>query len=236
MLEALTSYINDDPTARAWLDGKSSGEPSVCNSAGVYQAGATDACPPMVVNPAYKGIALPVSQWPLLSTWDSSEFDANPQVQFCLETSPEPFDTVLAAPLADLEDISESMQFHKANSTTTCTPDAPDVPNALSGAGTQSPGDYFMLGITPLADGARYDLQTAALQTTTGTFVAPSNASLEATTNLLQPDTPPAPGPFPTVSSRRHSGRLPTPAPWSSTPLSPPAGWRPRRRPTTPRC
>jgi hypothetical protein len=45
-----------------------------------------------------------------------------------------------------------------------------------------------VLGITPLADDARYDLQTASLQTTTGTFVAPSNASLEATTSLLQPD------------------------------------------------
>ena len=197
VIDALTTYINDDPAARAWLNGTSSGEPSVCNSAGVYQAGATDACSPMVVNPAYKGIALPVNQWPLLSTWESAEFDANPQVQFCLETSPEPFDTVLAAPLADLEDVSESMQFHKANSTTTCTPDAPDVPNALSGAGTQSPGDYFMLGITPLADGARYDLQTAALQTTTGTFVAPSNASLEATTSLLQPDTSTGTWPIP---------------------------------------
>jgi hypothetical protein len=54
-----------------------------------------------------------------------------------------------------------------------------------------------MLGITPLADDARYDLQTAALQTTTGTFVAPSNASLEATTNLLQPDTSSGTWPIP---------------------------------------
>ena len=197
VMQALTTYINDDPTARAWLNGTSSGEPSVCNSAGVYQAGATDACPAMVVNPAYKGISLPVDQWPLLSTWESTNYDQDPEVQFCLETTPEPFDSVVAAPLADLEDVSESMQFHNANSTTTCTPDAPDVPNSLSGAGTQSPGDYFMLGITPLADDARYDLQTAALQTTAGTFVAPSNASLEATTNLLQPDTSTGTWPIP---------------------------------------
>jgi hypothetical protein len=188
VMQALTTYINDDPTARAWLNGTSSGEPPVCNSAGAYQAGATGACPAMVVNPAYKGISLPVSQWPLLSTWESAEYDLNPQVQFCLQTSPEPFDSIVAAPLGNLEDISQSMQFHHANSTTDCKPDAPGVPNTLSGSGTQSGGDYFMIGLTPLADDARYDLQTASLQTTSGTFVAPSNSSLEAATDLLQPD------------------------------------------------
>ena len=188
VIQALTTYINDDPTARAWLDGTNSGEPAVCNSAGVYQAGASGVCPAMVVNPAYKGISLPVDQWPLLSTWESTGYASNPQVQYCLQTSPEPFDTLLAAPLGNLEDISESMQFHHANSTTSCKPDQPGVPNSLSGAGTQSVGTYFMLGVTPLADDERYDLQTASLETTPGTFVAPNNASLEAATDLLQPD------------------------------------------------
>jgi hypothetical protein len=45
-----------------------------------------------------------------------------------------------------------------------------------------------MLGLTPLADDERYDLQAASLQTNPGTFVAPDNASLEAATDLLQPD------------------------------------------------
>ena len=188
VIQALTSYINADPTARAWLNGTNSGEPAVCNTSGVYQAGATGACPAMTVNPAYKGIALPVNQWPLLSTWESTTYAENPQVQYCLQTSPEPFDTVLAAPLGNLEDITESMQFHHANSTTSCKPDAPGVPNSLSGTGTQSVGNYFMIGITPLADDLRYDLQAASLQTTAGTFVAPSNTSLEAATDLLQPD------------------------------------------------
>ena len=134
-MESLTTYINDDPAARAWLNGTSSGEPSVCNSAGDYQAGATGACPAMVVNPAYKGISLPVDQWPLLSTWESPAYDADPQVQFCLQGSPEPFDTLLAAPLGDLEDISEAMQFHRANSTTTCTPDAPGRTELAFGCG-----------------------------------------------------------------------------------------------------
>ncbi len=46
---SLTSYINADPEARAWLDGK----PDPWG---------------MVVNPAYKGIQLPVESWPLLDT------------------------------------------------------------------------------------------------------------------------------------------------------------------------
>ena len=151
----------------------------------------------MVVNPAYKGISLPVDQWPLLSTWESTGYASNEQVQYCLQTSPEPFDTLLAAPLGNLEDISESMQFHHANSTTSCKPDQPGVPNSLSGSGTQSVGTYFMLGMTPLADDERYDLQTASLETTPGTFVAPSNASLEAATDLLQPDSTSGTWPIP---------------------------------------
>ena len=197
VIQALTTYINDDPTARAWLDGTNSGEPAVCNSAGAYQAGASGVCPAMVVNPAYKGISLPVDQWPLLSTWESAGYASNPQVQYCLQTSPEPFDTLLSAPLGNLEDISESMQFHHANSTTNCKPDQPGVPNSLTGTGTQSVGTYFMLGLTPLADDERYDLQTASLETTPGTFVAPNNASLEAATNLLQPDSTSGTWPIP---------------------------------------
>jgi hypothetical protein len=45
-----------------------------------------------------------------------------------------------------------------------------------------------MIGITPLGDTQRYGLTDAALQTTSGTFVAPDTASLQATASLLQPD------------------------------------------------
>ena len=173
VVEALTTYINDDPDARAFLDGTPDTSMPGEN---------------MIVNPAYRGIHLPVNQWPLLSTYQSTSFDNSETVNNCLQATPEAFDTLLAAPLGSLEDISEGMQFNKANSTLTCTPDQPGVPNSLIANGTQTPGHYFMLGITPLADDSRYDLQTAALQTTPGTFVAATNTTLEAATNLLQPD------------------------------------------------
>ena len=47
---ALTSYINSNPAARAWLNG----QPDPWG---------------MTVNCEYKGIKLPVSSWPLLSTY-----------------------------------------------------------------------------------------------------------------------------------------------------------------------
>jgi len=187
VIEALTTYINDDPTARAWLNGTSSGEPSVCDSSGVYQAGATDACPAMVVNPAYKGIQLPIDQWPLLSTYELPADDITQNL--CLQASPEPWASLVAAPLANLEDISEAMQFDEANSTITCSPNAPgEVNSMVSDDPYEAPGYRFMLGITPLADNQRDFVQAAELQTTAGTFVAPSNASMEAATDLLKPD------------------------------------------------
>jgi hypothetical protein len=173
VIEALTTYVNDDPAARAFLNGTPDTSMSGEN---------------MIVNPAYKGIQLPVNQWPLLSTYQSTSFDNSETVNNCLQATPEAFDTLLAAPLGNLEDISEGMQFNKANSTLNCTPNQPGVPNSLVANGTQTPGHYFMVGITPLADDDRYDLQTAALQTTPGTFVAPNNTTLQAATNLLQPD------------------------------------------------
>ena len=174
VIEALTAYINDDPTARAWLNGTPD------------QWG-------MVVNPAYKGIQLPVDQWPLLSTFVPTaqyDSDSGQNSNNCLYTDPVPFLPLVAAPLASLEDISQDLQYDLPNSTTQCSqPVAGSTKGEkLVTSGRQEVGFRFMIGITPLADNERYGLQPAALQTTTGTFVAPSNASMEAATSLLKPD------------------------------------------------
>ncbi len=169
VMEALTTYINDDPVARAWLNGQPD------------QWG-------MVVNPAYQGITLPVEQWPLLSTFEPSAWYASDQND-CLSNDPVPFQPLVAAPLASLENVSEAMQFAIANSTTVCSqPEAGSVGEKLVAAGRQTVGHRFMIGITPLADNQRYGILAAALQTTSGTFVAPDTTSLTATAALLQPD------------------------------------------------
>ena len=135
----------------------------------------------MVVNPAYKGIKLPVDQWPLLSTYRADGVLRLGQTTTTVCTTyPVPFQPLIAAPLATLEDISEAMQFDMPNSTTTCSQPNGRSPRGEAGRPSvaRSRSYRFMIGITPLADDQRYGLQTAALQTTSGTFVAPNDASL----------------------------------------------------------
>jgi hypothetical protein len=174
VMEALTSYINADPTARAWLNGAP--DP---NSDG------------MTVNPAYKGIQLPLDTWPLSSTFiPTADYAADENNNPCLYNSPVPYQPLVAAPLATLESISESIQYDQPNSTVNCYQPNPgsDLGEKLVTNGRQAPGDRFVIGITPLGDNQRYLLQSAALQTTPGTFVAPSNASIQAAANLLTYD------------------------------------------------
>ncbi len=188
VMHALTTYINDDPTARAWLNGTPD------------QWG-------MVVNPAYKGIALPVDQWPLLSTFEPTAWyktDAND----CLFNNPVPIQPLIAAPLATLAGISEDVQYDLPNSTTNCSQPDPSTSagEKLVAGPQQSVGLRFDIGVTTLADAARYQLQTAALQTTKGTFVGPDNASLEAIGALLQPDSSTGTWPIPYTQFEQTAG------------------------------
>jgi hypothetical protein len=195
VIEALTTYISDDPSARAWLDGKSSGEPNACNGAGKYQAGATGACPAMTVNPAYKGIQLPVDQWPLLTGPDLPGFYTGTYLKNfnpCLASSYPPgvaYLNQVASPVSTLEGISQNMQFDQPNSEVTCQQiNGSTVGEKLVADPRQGAGNYFTLGVTPLADNAVYGLQAAELQTSPGTFVGPTTAAMQATASLLQPD------------------------------------------------
>ncbi|MGO8876050.1 MAG: hypothetical protein ACLQNG_09850 [Acidimicrobiales bacterium] len=169
VMEALTTYINDNPEARAWLNGK----PDPWG---------------MVVNPAYEGIKLPVDQWPLLSTFEPKAYYSSDNND-CLHNSPVPYLPLVAAPMPTLEDVSYAMQFAIANSTTVCSQiDGTSVGEKLVALGPQTVGYRFMIGITPLADDSRYQLRAAALETTANTFVAPDDASLRAAVALLKPD------------------------------------------------
>jgi len=191
VMQALTTYINDDPVARAWLDGTPD------------QWG-------MVVNPAYKGIALPVDQWPLQSTFEPTtyyEADGG-QLNNCLFSEPVPYQPLVAAPLANLEDISQAIQFSQPNSTTTCTQpiQGSSAGEKLSAAKRQSPGFRFLIGITPIPDAQRYLLQTASLETTTGTYVAPSETALKSAASLLVPDQTTGTWPIPYQAFRTAAG------------------------------
>jgi hypothetical protein len=191
VMEALTTYINDDPAARAWLNGTPD------------QWG-------MVVNPAYKGIQLPVEQWPLLSTFEpTTYYDADGgQLNNCLYSEPQPFQPLVAAPLANLEDISAAIQFNEPNSTSTCVQPVAGstVGEKLTSSGRQAPGYQFEIGVTPLADSQRYLLNAASLETVTGTYVAPSNTSLKVAGSLLTPDQTTGTWPIPYATFQTSAG------------------------------
>jgi hypothetical protein len=170
VIQALTTYINDNAAARAWLNGK----PDRWG---------------MVVNPAYKRIALPIDRWPLLSAFEPKQWYAADSND-CLHNSPVPFLPLVAAPMARLEQITESMQFSLAASTTSCSQiDGTTTGEKLVALGRQTAGFRFMIGVTSLADAQRYQINSAALQTTNAhTFVGPDDASMRAAAAFLKPD------------------------------------------------
>ncbi len=169
VIRALTTYINDDPAARAWLNGAPD------------QWG-------MVVNPAYKGMKLPVDKWPLLSNFEPKKYYAQ-DLNDCLYHSPVPFLPLVAAPLPALSQISEAMQFAIAQSTTACSQiDGTSLGEKLVALGRQTVGYRFMIGVTSLADSYRFKLNTAALEAAGTDFVTPSPASLRAAVPFLKPN------------------------------------------------
>lgn len=182
---ALTSYINDDPAARAWLNGT----PDPWG---------------MTVDKPYKKIQLPVSAWPQLSSWKAQGWIAggaaggNP----CYAMNPQPLLPLIAAPVPNLPTLAEDTQFYIAQSQTTCNYNQSDpAASLLTAAGPETVGFRFMLGVTSLADARRYGLNTASLLTYTKpgtpakftsaagmTFAAPTNASLSSAASLFAAD------------------------------------------------
>jgi hypothetical protein len=94
---ALTSYINADPEARAWLNG-------VPDPWG------------MVVNPNYKGISLPIASWPLLDSFIANFGTANE----CIDNNPVPWLPLIASPTSTLVAIAQAIQFAAPLSQTVC--------------------------------------------------------------------------------------------------------------------
>ena len=183
VMTALTSYIDADPEARAFLDG----QPDPWG---------------MVVNPSYKGIALPVDTWPLLDTYQPTDL-YRPGINDCLHDNPVPYLPLVAAPLSRMPYVTLAMQYAIANSQVVCYQPIPLSTDGekLTALGRQTIGYRFVLGVVPLADAVRYRINTAALQTqvspsavpkftdaTGRAFAAPTATSLRAAASFLKPD------------------------------------------------
>lgn len=176
LMWALTRYLDADPAARAWLDGEA--DPWG-----------------MKVNPAYRGIELPVESWPLLDNWpldDQASLDkiTSSPVNICYNRSPAPYLALVANPVANVGTVLQNLQYAVSGARTRCNADdAGDLSQlALKQQGRQQVGHRFVLGIVPLSAVHRYSLRAARLETADDTFVAPDDAGLDAAAALLQPD------------------------------------------------
>jgi hypothetical protein len=185
---SLTSYINDDPEARAWLNG----QPDPWG---------------MTVNPAYKGIQLPVESWPTLDTSTNGPdytISGNPFCVGALGTgkAKEPDRPLLDNPQDTLANVAYNLEYSIAASLITCNNDTV-TPSYLE-LGPEVLGSRFLIGLVSLPEAEQLDLDTAALQTYASpeletsdlknfssgrVFVSPSASSLQAGADLLQPDT-----------------------------------------------
>lgn len=128
----------------------------------------------MKVNPSYKGIALPVAEWPLKDTFVPTSS------QECLQANPSVYLSQVAAPVSYLRTIAEAVLDAWPNTQTRCDRPTSTDPWKLGRIDRQGIGARFMLGITSLGDAARFGLRTAQLQTTPKHFVGPDDASLAA--------------------------------------------------------
>jgi hypothetical protein len=210
---ALTSYLNADPEARAFLDGT----PDPWG---------------MVVNPKYKGLALPRESWPLL---DDLPMPLVVDNSVCLYTGADdvqnvPVMPLISAPVATLAIVALTMQYAISNSSASnCIP--PPVPPVSKGGheyggtfkavGRESPGSRFVLGLTSLGDAEYLGLTPALLQSdasdvgakfTNGNgrhFVAPTNESLAKAMNLATGDTTTHTWPIPYGKLRTAAGAYP---------------------------
>ena len=170
---ALTSWIDADPEARAWLDG-------YADPWG------------MKVNEAYRDIVLPVDNWPLLDDFVAPQWYQDQNA--CYGNSPTPFMQLIANPPSNLSTVLLNMQYASSTVQTVCKYDGYDPTTLpLRQQGRQTVGYRFVLGLVSLSAAERYNLRTAALQTTSTvspgqqftnadgrTFVAPDTAGLLA--------------------------------------------------------
>ena len=184
---ALTSYINADPEARAWLNGK----PDPWG---------------MVVNPAYKGIKLPVESWPLLDATTNGPDYTESGNPFCVGALGKgsawvPDRPMIDNPQENLANVAYNMQYSIAASLTACN-DNPLTPEYTE-LGPELLGDRFLIGLVSLPDAEEFDLDTAALQTYASperetdsgaqfaagrSFVSPTASSLKVAAGLMRPD------------------------------------------------
>jgi hypothetical protein len=167
VMTEMTSYIAADPKAMAFINGRPEHD-------GPYT---------MRVNPAYKGMKLPVDSWPQLDTW---QFKAAPNS--CLKAqgdSMPPYMPLIANPVTSMQLVAQAMLYNWPNVGTGCTgTGTTQDPYQLGRVAPQGMGSRFMLGVVTLGDAHRYGLTTAKLQAAPGHYVSADAAGIKAALGL----------------------------------------------------
>ena len=229
LIWALTSWIDGDPEARAFLDGT----PDPWG---------------MKVNESYRALDLPVDNWPLRDDWLAPQWYQNENA--CYKNSPTPFMQLIANPPNNVGAVALNMQYANSSVSTVCRFDGYDLTTLpLRQQGRQTVGYRFVLGVVSLSAARRYNLRTAALQTNSAslsgqtyavagrTFVGPDNAGLQAAAKLMTADKAAATWSLDySKLSTPEGGGAPTRAPCRSTRSCRRQGWTRRCRPSWPSC
>jgi hypothetical protein len=162
VIKTLTDYIARDADAVAFLHG----------TADPWG---------MTVNPSYKDVAVPTTQWPLLDTFvPSSDLE-------CLKQNPAPYLPQVAAPVSNMRQIATAVLDSWPLVQTKCDRATSSDPWKLGRVDRQGVGSRFMLGLTTLGDAERFGLRTAKLGIAGGAFVAPDDGSMAAAVALAKP-------------------------------------------------
>lgn len=161
IIAQVTEYIAQDRDAMAFVNGK----PDPWG---------------MKVNPSYKGIELPRAEWPLLDTYVPETEDP------CRQQNEAVYFSQIAAPVTTLRKISEALIDAWPYVQTRCDIDAGTGDFKLGRIDRQAFGSRFLLGIVSLGDAERYGLHQAALETSGGRYVAPSQEAMAASVRLAE--------------------------------------------------
>lgn len=161
LIRQLTSYIAQDADAMAFV------------------AGTPDPWG-MKVNPAYRSLDLPRDEWPLLDSYI-------PETQNeCLKQNPTVYFTQLASPVSTLRTIADALIDAWPYVQTRCDYDTATSTYKLGRKDRQNYGTRFMLGLVSLGDADRFGMRSAALLTSKGRYVAPTDRSLSAAVGLMR--------------------------------------------------
>lgn len=162
----LWNWVGQDPAAREFLDG-------TADNQGRYGDASFSG---MTVNPAYKGIQLPVTDYPKSDPF-CQQFTDHPDNPLCVQDK-HPYATDMHA---------AARAVARGDTLARTTWDNTAIPPAYKKNPAQPAGQRAVLAVTDTATANRYGLVTAKLQNAAGKFVAPTSTALLAGEAAMKP-------------------------------------------------